>query len=289
VEEYIKLNGVLLAIIWFSDNSYDNVLQIEALENVVREYRKDPSVGEYIVFDDFVNYLQMLVRNYVEHPDCPNDIILKAFEEYDTLLDNGERLAYMDEFLNYRAMRGELGDISETASTILSLPKGEYSDCYACILNRLVRWHLLVDDFQGASMIADKIVAGKLTCDLIPHSTKVQKILIDNVLEHPRRGNTKSAEKTALKNLKPRDAMVFEAYFLLLYARGVNNIDLALTVLERFKDVVELISSPAKVYYCLAAYKVSGERSWYDTGLALAQRFDARNGVPFYAPMFAAS
>ncbi len=286
IEEYIKLNYVLLTIIWFSNNSYDSVLQIEALENIVREYRKTPAVEEYIGSgDDIINCLQMLARNYVENPDCPDELIRETLREYDEKLGPDERLAFADEHLNYLAMRGEFGDLSQLSAALISLPKGNYSDCYACIINRLVRWHMLTGDFQEASVLIDKIFADRLTCDLIPHTTKVQKVVVGERLGQ-KTGGTKSAEKTALKNLAPRDAMIYEASFLLTYAVHTGNTVLAQAVLSRFEPIIRLVSSPEKVYYCLAAYRASGERVYYDTGLALAKRFDARNGTPFYESMF---
>jgi hypothetical protein len=286
IEEYIKLNGVLLWTIWFSENNYDGVLQIEALENIVREYRRNPLVNDYIAAgEDITNCLQMLLRNYIENPDCPNALLLTTLDEYDKALGSGEELAFGDDSLNYLAMRGELDSLLQLTSTLLALAPGDYSDCYACIINRLIRWHILTDEYEGASILIDMVFADKLTCDLIPKATRIQKILVDEMLM-PGSGNPKAAEKTGLKNLAPRDEMVYEACFLLRYSMLVENRSLGEKVLERFAGIVERISTPEKIYYCLAAYEFSGDHAYRDSGLALAKRYDARNGRSFYEPLF---
>ncbi len=286
LEEFIKLNDALLFTIWLSENTYDNILQIEALENIVREYHKNSEVNDYMESgEDIVSTLQMLVRTYAEHPDCPNGLILTALKEFDDLLGDGEELAFGDESLNYLAMRGEFGGLIEISNKLMELPKGSYSDCYACIVNRLIRWHILNENYETASLLIDKVFYDKLSCDLIPNSTYVQKLLVAKMLDR-QDCDFKKLEKAAVKNLTARDVMVYEAYFLLLYSSHTKNLDLANKVIEQFEGVIEAISSPEKVYYCLAAYQVTGDKFFYESGIELARRFDVRNQNAFYVPMF---
>ena len=283
LECYIKMNGVILITIWLSNHDYDSSCDIFALENIVREYEKDETVNEF--FPPGINYessYQMLIRNYVEKDEYPTSLIDNMLEKYREFLGKNEQVAYEDEYLNYEFMKGNFLNLNNRSNTILNAPKGEFSDCYACIVNRLIRINIVKNDFEAARKLINKVFDEKLTCDKIPKRTYIQKLLTDYKSE----GKSDLKEKKAFKNLEKNSSEIWEATFLLEYCFLTKNIELGNQVLEQFKDIITACRTPEKVAYCAVAFKITGDKEYYRMGVELADKFDKRNDNSFYSKMF---
>jgi|GEM_PF-2775297 len=280
---YIKMNGVILITVWFSNQDYDSSCDIFALENIVREYEKDKSVAEFFpVGIDYESSIQMLIRNYVEKYEYPTNIIESKFEKYKDILGDNEDVAYEDEYLNYEFMKGDFSNLDNRSHIILNSPKGKLSDCYACILNRLVRINIVKNDFEKANELINRIFKKKHTCDKIPKRTYIQKLLVD----YKRNGKSDVTEKKAFKNLDKNISEIWEAAFLLQYCILTKNRQLGHQILNQFKELIPECQLPEKAAYCAAAFKLTDDEEYYRMGIELADKFDTRNDNAFYRKMF---
>lgn len=283
LKSYIKMNGIILITIWFSNHDYDTSYDIFALENIIREYEKDNSIIDF--FPPFINYessYQMLIRNYTERHEYSASLIENMLRKYKDVTGNEEQVAYEDEHLNYEFIKGDFSNLNDRSQIILNSPKGELSDCYACILNRLIRINIIKDNFEAALELINKIFNEKHTCDKIPKRTYIQKLLVDYKLK----GKSDVKEKTALKKLDKNSSEIWEAVFLLEYCRLTQNVQLGNQVLKQFKDIISESQSPDKVAYCATSFKLTGDKEYYHMGIDLADKFDKRNGNTFYRKMF---
>ena len=283
---YIKMNGVILITIWFSNQDYNSSCDIFALENIVREYEKDKSVADFFPMGiDYESSLQMLIRNYVERHEYPTSIIENMLEKYKDILGDNEDVAYEDEHLNYEFMKGDFSNLDSRTHIILNSPKGKFNDCYACIINRLVRINIIKNDFEKANELINIIFNKKHTCDKIPKRTYIQKLLVD----YKREGKSNVAEKKAFKNLDKNKSEIWEAAFLLQYCFLTKNGQFGNHILNQFKEIISECQLPEKVAYCAAAFKLTNDEKYYHMGIELADKLDTRNNNTFYREMFSAS
>lgn len=283
VETFVKMNCVILITIWFSNADYDNIYQIKALENIVAEYEKDPDICEFLAIGcNIETCYQMLIRNCVENPDYALTVIEQRLDDYRELLGDKEQLAYEDERFNYEFMSGQAKNIAEQIDKILSLPKGDASDCYACIVNRMIRVCICYGEYTEASKLITKVFDEKLSCDHIPKRTYVQKLLVDYQLE----GSPDSliqSEKTALKKLDTNESELFEASMLLGYAHLAGRTELGEKVIEKFREIGLSSDIPDAVFFCREAFLFTGDEAYAVRAREQALRFDMRNGNTFYS------
>ncbi|BDR58228.1 hypothetical protein [Xylocopilactobacillus apicola] len=273
--DWIKINSILILSIWFTDLPIPDEKEILPLENIIKNFELGYEVEDYLVGGTTVDgFYQQLIRVYIDNPNYTKEQIENLLAKYQNYLVD-EELAVADERLAWDVRGGRMDGIEDRCRRLLAIAPGERSDCYACIINRLVEDAIIIDQKELALEFTKVIKSEKLACDGVPLKTEVQELYLSD-------SPTSKQINYLNKKVKANAEYLFSASLLLNVAKRLSASKSGAKIMKKYDDFAFESHKVDNFYYLVQAFNLTGDQKYLDHATEIARLHDKRNGNDYY-------